>query len=216
VLPRIVVYDPILTISMPLELTAASGMNALAHALESLYAPDRTPQSLAVAAEAIGALSHGLPRAVSQTDDLEARTYTLLGAWLAGWALGSTTMGLHHKLAHVLGGRYRLPHAGTHSALLPQVAAFNAPAAYGPFTLAAHALGVRGPEAVGAALFDLASQLKAPTSLAELGLDADAIEAVSETVADAPVSNPRAFVKEELDYLLGQAYAGNRPEQNSR
>lgn len=139
VLPRIVVYDPVLTISMPPELTAASGMNALAHALESLYAPDRTPQSLVVAEEAIRALSQGLPGAVSQPDDLAARTETLRGAWLAGWALGSTTMGLHHKLAHVLGGTYQLPHAGTHSALLPQVAAFNALAASDAFARAARA-----------------------------------------------------------------------------
>ena len=117
VLPRVVVYDPLLTISMPPELTAASGMNALAHAVESLYAPDSTPESSMVAEEAIRALAYGLPRAVRQPDDLKARTETLRGAWLAGWSLGSTTMGLHHKLAHVLGGRYQLPHAGTHSAL---------------------------------------------------------------------------------------------------
>ena len=101
VLPRVVVYDPALTVSMPAELTAASGMNALAHAVESLYAPDRTPQSSDLAEDAIRALVHGLPRAVRKPDDLQARTETLRGAWLAGWALGSTTMGLHHKLAHV-------------------------------------------------------------------------------------------------------------------
>ena len=112
VLPRLVVYDPVLTISMPADLTAASGMNALAHALESLYAPDATPLSLEVAEEAIRALADGLPEAVDRPDDLEARTAALRGAWLAGWALGSTTMGLQHKLAHVLAGRYQLPHAG--------------------------------------------------------------------------------------------------------
>ena len=137
VLPRIAVYDPALTVSMPAELTAASGMNALAHAVESLYAPDSTPQSSDVAEEAIRVLVHGLPRAVRQPDDLQARTETLRGAWLAGWALGSTTMGLHHKLAHVLGGTYHLGHAAVHSVLLPHVAAFNAPAAPGPFSRAA-------------------------------------------------------------------------------
>src|SRR4051812_46351339 len=119
VLPRIVVYDPALTATMPRELSAASGMNALAHGVESLYAPDSTAQSLEVAEEAIGTLARGLSRAVSQPSNLKARTETLRGAWLAGWSLGSTTMGLHHKLAHVLGGRYQLPHAGVHSALLP-------------------------------------------------------------------------------------------------
>jgi maleylacetate reductase len=211
VLPRIVIYDPALTVSMPAELTAASGMNALAHAIESLYAPDSTPQSLDVAEEAIRALAHGLPRAVDQSGDLMARTETLRGAWLAGWALGSTTMGLHHKLAHVLGGTYRLPHAGTHSALLPQVAAFNAPAAADPFGRAARALGVSEPEAVGSALFQLAARLGAPTSLARLGFQPEAIEAVGEAVAGAPVSNPREFTKEDVCYLVREAYLGKEP-----
>ena len=211
VLPRIVVYDPVLTISMPPQLTAASGMNALAHAVESLYAPDSTQQSSEVAEEAIHALADGLPRAVSQPDDLKARTETLRGAWLAGWALGSTTMGLHHKLAHVLGGAYQLPHAGVHSALLAQVAAFNAPSAPGPFNRAAAALGVGGPDAVGPALFELANQLKAPTSLADLGFELGAVNAVAKTVAGAPVSNPRAFTEEDVRYLVQQAYLGKRP-----
>jgi maleylacetate reductase len=216
VLPRIVVYDPILTVSMPPELTAASGMNALAHAVESLYAPDSTADSLEIAEEAIHALAHGLPRTVNQPDGLEARAATLRGAWLAGWALGSTTMGLHHKLAHILGGKYRLPHAGTHSALLPQLAAFNAPSAAGPFSRAARALGVDGPAAVAPALFDLATQLGAPTSLAELGLDREALDAVAETVAVREVPNPRGFTQEDLDRLLWQAYVGNRPAEQER
>jgi len=215
VLPRIVIYDPALTTSMPPELTAASGMNALAHGLEALYAPDGTPRSSQVAEEAVRALARGLPLAVSQPDDLQVRTETLRGAWLAGWALVSTTMGLHHKLAHVLGGRYQLPHAGTHSALLPQVAAFNAPAVSGPFGRAARALGVSEPAAVAPAVFDLATQLAAPTALSDLGLEPDAIEVVAKIVAPragtAPVSNPRNFAEEDVRYLLLQAYLGKRP-----
>jgi maleylacetate reductase len=216
VLPRIVIYDPALTVSMPPELTAASGMNALAHAMESLYAPDSSPQSSEVAEEAIRALAHGLPRAVRQPDDMDARSEALRGAWLAGWALGSTTMGLHHKLAHVLGGRYQLPHAGVHSALLPQVAAFNAPAAPDAFSRAARALGVPGPEAVGPALFELATQLEAPTSLADLGLGSDAIEVVGQTVAGAPVSNPRDFTEEDVCYLVRQAHMGSKPQRERK
>jgi maleylacetate reductase len=213
VLPRVVVYDPALTVSMPAELTAASGMNALAHAVESLYAPDSTLQSSDVAEEAIRALVHGLPRAVRRPDDLHARTETLRGAWLAGWALGSTTMGLHHKLAHVLGGTYHLPHAGVHSVLLPHVAAFNAPAALAPFSRAADALGVDGPEAVAPALFQLTAQLPAPASLADLGLELDAIDIVAKTVAGTGVTNPRDFTEEDVSYLLRQAYLGRQPLQ---
>ena len=113
----------------------------------------------------------GLPRAVSQPDDLKAPHQNPYGVPdLPDKALGGTTMGLHHKLGYVLGGKYHLPHAGVHhSALLPQVAAFNAPAGAGALGRAARALGVRGPEAVGPALFDLADQLRAPTSPADLG-----------------------------------------------
>jgi maleylacetate reductase len=213
VLPRIVVYDPALTVSMLPELTAASGMNAVAHAVESLYAPDSTQLSSEIAEEAIRALAHGLPHAVRQPDDLKARAEVLRGAWLAGWSLGSTTMGLHHKLAHVLGGRYQLPHAGTHSALLPQVAAFNAPAASDAFTRAGRALGVSGPGAIGPALFELAIQLQAPTSLADLGLERNAIEDVGKIVAGAPVTNPRDFTEDDVSYLVLQAYLGNKPSQ---
>ena len=212
VLPRIVVYDPALTVPMPADLTAASGMNALAHAVESLYAPDRTSMSSDVAEVAIRALADGLPRAVSQPDDLQARTETLRGAWLGGWALGSTTMGLHHKLAHVLGGTYRLPHAGVHSALLPQVAAFNAPSAPGPFSRSARALRVSGPEAVPPALFELAGELGAPTSLADLGLSIEAIDEVAKIIAESDVPNPREFTQDDLVFLLRRAYMGERPQ----
>lgn len=213
VLPRLVVYDPVLTISMPADLTAASGMNALAHALESLYAPDATPRSLEVAEEAIRALADGLAPAVARPDDLEARTAALRGAWLAGWALGSTTMGLQHKLAHVLAGKYQLPHAGVHGALLPQVAAFNAVAVPVPFARAARAMGLGGPDEVGPAVFELATQLHVPTSLAELGLDHDAISEVAKIIGAAPVSNPRDYTEEQVVLLLEQAYLGIKPKR---
>lgn len=211
VLPRTVVYDPALTTSLPAGITGASGMNALAHALESLYAPDTTDLLRSVATGALRALPPALAVAVARGDDLPARSDALYGAWLAGWALGSTTMGLHHKLAHVLGGTFRLPHAGVHSALLPQVAAFNAPAAPAAFALAAEALGVAGPDRVGPALFDLATRLAAPTSLAGLGLAPEAIEQVAATVAASPVVNPRPATEADLVRLLRDAHAGKQP-----
>ena len=211
VLPRTVVYDPALTTSLPAGITGASGMNALAHALESLYAPDTTDLLRSVATGALRALPPALAVAVARGDDLQARSDALYGAWLAGWALGSTTMGLHHKLAHVLGGTFRLPHAEVHSALLPQVAAFNAPAAPAAFTLAAEALGVAGPDRVGPALFDLATRLAAPTSLAGLGLAPGAIEQVAATVAASDVVNPRPVTEADLVRLLRDAHAGRRP-----
>ena len=211
-LPRTVVYDPSLTVSLPREMAAASGMNAVAHAIEALYAPDTTPMLSTVAEQAIAALASALPMVVAQTDDHDARCDALYGAWLAGWVLGSTTMGLHHKLAHVLGGTYRLPHAGVHSALLPHVAAYNAPAAVPQFTRAARALGVPAAEYVGAALFDLATRVGAPTSLGQLGLRQDTIEQVAATVATGDVANPRAITGPDLVRLLRDAYSGTRPQ----
>ncbi|MDQ4093863.1 MAG: maleylacetate reductase [Actinomycetota bacterium] len=211
VLPRTVLYDPALTLSLPRDITGPSGINALAHALEALYAPDATPQLTTVAEEALRTLAAALPLVVAHPDDLGARSQALCGAWLAGWALGATTMGLHHKLAHVLGGAYRLPHAGVHSALLPQVAAFNATAAPEAFTRAARALHVDDASLVGAALFDLATEIDAPTSLARLGLTDDAIDPVAETVVGAGVVNPRPVTGSDLVLLLRNAYAGTRP-----
>jgi maleylacetate reductase len=211
VLPRVVVYDPTLTLSMPAEVTAASGMNALAHAVESLYAPDATPQSSAVAEEAIRALAQGLPVAVRHPADLEGRTVALRGAWLAGWALGSTTMGLHHKLAHVLGGSFGVPHAEAHSVLLPHIAAFNAPAAPDAFARAARALGLSGPGAVAPALLELAVGIGAPTSLADLALPADVLDDVAHTVVEVEVTNPRRVREDDVRDILHRAYRGLGP-----
>jgi maleylacetate reductase len=214
--PAVVVYDPLLTLSMPADLGAASGMNALAHAVEALYGPDSTPASLTVAEEAIATLSQGLPRVARAPGDVDARTTTLRGAWLAGWSLGVTTMGLHHKLAHVLGCRFQLWHAGVHSALLPHVAAFNAPSAATAFGRAARALDLSGPDAVAPALFGLARELGAPTSLAQLGLDYDELGAVDWVAEVGGVANPRAFVQADLRQLVQRAYLGEEPEAQAR
>jgi maleylacetate reductase len=211
VLARTVVYDPLLTLSLPSAVSGASGMNALAHALESLYAPDTTGPLSSVAEQALRTIATALPVVVARPSDVDQRTQALYGAWLAGWSLGSTTMGLHHKLAHVLGGTYRLPHAGLHSALLPQVAAFNSAAAPRAFDRAARALDLGGPERVAPGLFDLADGIGAPTSLAELGLDRAALEDVSHAVLTAGVVNPRAITEPALLRLLEAAYVGSHP-----
>ena len=115
VLPATVVYDPALTTSLPADISAASGMNALAHLVEGLYAPDASPVTAVLAEEGIRALADALPRVVVAPGDLDARARALYGAWLAGWVLGTAA--------------YNLPHAGTHSAVLPFITAYNAPAA---------------------------------------------------------------------------------------
>ena len=208
VLPATVVYDPALTTSLPTDISAASGMNALAHLVEGLYAPDASPVTAVLAEEGIRALADALPRVVVAPGDLDARACALYGAWLAGWVLGTAGMGLHHKICHVLGGAYNLPHAGTHSAVLPFVTAYNAPAAPAAMVRAARALGAQDP---ARALWKLAERIGAPTSLAQVGLDPGRIPEAARLVVETSPVNPRPVDRAAVDELLRAAYAGRLP-----
>ncbi len=208
VLPRSVVYDPELTLSLPVPLTVTSGINAVAHAAEALYAPDATPLVSLTAAEGARAMTHALPELAADPRDLDARGRALYGAWLCGAALGATTMGLHHKLCHVLGGTFGLPHAETHTVVLPYALAHNAPAA--PEALAALGRALDTDDAPYA-LWELSGSLGAPRSLAELGLrEADLTVAASQ-VAGQAYSNPREVTEAGVLDVLRAAYAGDRP-----
>ncbi|EHL97534.1 alcohol dehydrogenase, iron-dependent, partial [Acetobacteraceae bacterium AT-5844] len=129
VLPQVVIYDPDLTLSLPPSLSATSGLNAIAHAVEALYARDANPVVSLMAEEGIRALGAALPAILASPSDRVAREGALYGAWLCGTCLGAVGMALHHKLCHVLGGTFDLPHAETHAVILPHAAAYNAPAA---------------------------------------------------------------------------------------
>jgi maleylacetate reductase len=204
--PAVVVYDPRLLRTLPPGLTAASAMNALAHCVEALYAPDGTPVVSVLAEEAVRVLADRLPAAVARPGDDEARGDALYGAWLGGLVLGVTTMGVHHKLAHVLGG-FGLPHAETHASLLPYVVAANA--AYAPEAMA-RASRALGGEPAGA-LWDLARRVGAPTSLAEAGFRADEVDRAVGIVLEAPPRNPRPVEAGWLRHLLLAGLAGERP-----
>ena len=128
VLPKTVLYDPCLTVTMPAMLSATSGMNSIAHCVEALYAQEANPIVSMMAEEGIRALAGSLPVVVKEPGNLEARSEALYGAWLGGIALGAAGMALHHKLCHTLGGTYNLPHAETHTVVLPHAAAYNAAA----------------------------------------------------------------------------------------
>ncbi len=210
VLPRTVVYDPAATLSMPAGLTATSGMNALAHCVEALYAPEGSPVVALTALEAVRALAAALPACVRDGADRMAREEALYGAWLAGAALGSATMGVHHKVCHVIGGAYDLSHGGVHSAVLPHAAAYNRDAAPQAMRRLAEALGA---DDAAAGLWDLARALGAPTDLVSLGFpaDPDAAAAVAAAVAAASPANPRPVTEDGVRALLRAACAGDRP-----
>ena len=208
VLPRVVVYDPELTRGLPAPMSAASGMNALAHCVEGLYAADASPITILLAEEGTRALARSLPLVVVRPDDPRARSDALYGALLAGWTLGTTTTGIHHKICHVLGGTFGLPHGGTHSAVLPHATAYNAPAV--PQTMARLARCLSSDEPAGA-LWDLARSTRAPTALADLGFRREDVAKAAEMVAAAAPPNPRPVNKEEVRLLLLAAHDGIRP-----
>ncbi|MEV4349927.1 maleylacetate reductase and hydroxyquinol 1,2-dioxygenase domain-containing protein [Actinoplanes sp. NPDC049596] len=206
--PRSVIYDVELTRSLPVGLSVTSGLNALAHAVEALYSPQANPMVDGFATEAITRLARALPRIAERPDDLDARADALVGAWLAGVCLGTVGMGLHHKLCHVLGGSYGLPHSETHAVVLPHAMAYNAPAAPEAMSRIAAALGVADAPA---GVFDLAARLGAPTSLAALGLsDKDLADAAAKATAQ-PYPNPRTVTKDGVATLLAEAWRGARP-----
>ncbi|MEN9506997.1 MAG: hypothetical protein RI958_2923 [Actinomycetota bacterium] len=212
VLPRVVVYDPELTVGIPREVTGPSAFNALAHSVEALYAPGNNPVIDAMSIEAIGAIHASLPTVMAAPDDLGARGQLLYGAYLSGVALGATSAAFHHKICHVLGGTFDLVHADAHSVILPHALAFNAPAIPHAMRLLS---GVIGDDPAGA-LWDLAVASDVPTTLAALGLaESDLAEAAERAAAEvskiAAPGNPRPCDVEQMQALLNRAFVGGRP-----
>lgn len=203
VVPAAIVYDPELTLTLPTKSSGMSGMNALAHAVEALYSPERSPLLVEFAAEGIRALARALPRVVDEPSDLDARTDALYGTWLCGTCLATSAMALHHKICHVLGGLFNLPHAETHALVLPYVVAFNKPAAPEAAERLADALGA--DDAVDA-MFDLAARVRAPRSLAELGMPDDGVDAAVELILADRYWNPRPLTRPEVERLVRAMY----------
>ena len=204
VLPRCVVYDPELTRSLPAGLSAASGLNAMAHCVEAFWAPRCNPVSSLVAEEGIRALGRGLPAVVRDPVDPAVRSDLLYGAYLAGTAFAVAGSGLHHKICHVLGGAYDLPHARTHAIVLPHVLAFQAPAV--PEVARRVGRALDGSDDGVGALRALTARLGIPAGLRDLGLREGDVEQVVDRVADAaPADNPRPLGREAIRGLLRAA-----------
>lgn len=203
VAPRVVIYDPDLTLDLPAQVSAASGMNAIAHCVEGLYAQNANPVSDALAEESIRLLSTNLQLVVKDPHDESARAHALEGAHLAGRVLDMTSMSLHHRLCHVLGGRFRLPHAMTHAILLPYVAAFNLSVVPNARERIAQALDVT--EAVRG-LSELRTRLGITQTLAQLGLREEDLDAVADETVATAYPNPRPASKGDIVTILRAAY----------
>ncbi|MCW5222540.1 maleylacetate reductase [Verminephrobacter aporrectodeae] len=206
VLPRSVLYDPTLTLELPLALSISSGLNAIAHAAEGLYARDGNPVLGLMAEEGIRALAQGLAGLLADARELRARADCLYGAWLCGSVLGQAGMALHHKLCHVLGGAFHLPHAQTHAVMLAHTLAYNAPAAPQAMARIARALDCRdGPRGVQ----ELALRLGAPMALRDIGMDATGLDRALELALQNPYWNPRPLERDALRGLLRRAWSGD-------
>jgi maleylacetate reductase len=206
VLPRTVIYDPVLSQHLPKQVTAASVANAIAHCVEAVWTTKADPITETIAVEGVRALTTGLKAVLEDPTDLDARGNLLYGACLAGSALATAGTGLHHKLCHLLGGTYNLPHAETHAAVLPQVTRVNAPAVPRAKARLEDALQT---EDLAAGLYDLFAAAEVPTSLQQLGLAHGQV--AEATKAFKPADNPIPVTEELVGEILTRAWAGTRP-----
>jgi len=212
VLPEAIVYDAKLITGLPVSMTVTSGLNAMAHAVEALYAQDANRLSRELALSGFKAFAEGLPALVDTPSSLKLREDTLFGAWLCGTVLGQVGMALHHKLCHVLGGTLNLPHAQTHAIILPHATAFNEVGI--PETLEPLAQ-LLGSQTAGGGLFDLSKRLGAPTSLKSVGVSEDDLQKAADAAVENPYWNPRPVTREGIRELLQNAYEGQRPTSGS-
>lgn len=209
--PRTVIYDPELTYSLPINMSVTSGINAIAHAAEGLYATDGNPMTDLMAQEGIAAMGRALPILSLAGDEAKlhvARADALYGAWLCGTVLGQVSMALHHKLCHTLGGSFNLPHAETHTIVLPHALTYNAAAAPAAMTRIARALeGASAAQAV----FDLARDSGVPVALRDIGMNGAELDRVCDLVFLNGYPNPRPLERIGIRQLLQDAYDGTRP-----
>jgi alcohol dehydrogenase class IV len=207
ILPSAVIYDANLTMTLPTAICSTSGMNALAHAVEALYAKNVNPITSLLALEGIKALAEALPRVLEDPKAVEPRELALYGAWLCGTVLGNSSMGLHHKLCHVLGGSFGLPHAETHTIVLPHSLSYNAPAIPEQMAkLAAILPGSDGDALKG--LEVLMRKLQVPRKLADLGMQESDIAEAAQIATSDQYPNPRALESQWILELIRRAWAG--------
>jgi maleylacetate reductase len=209
VLPESILYDVDLTMGLPVSMSMTSGLNAMAHAAEALYSPDRNPLIDLMAEAGLGALIFALPRIRARSDDVEGRSDALYGAWMCGSCLGSVGMALHHKICHTLGGTFGLPHAEMHAVMLPHTLAYNLAAVPDVRERLARLFGQRNPIV---ALEDFARGLGVPRALRDLGMPEEGIGVAADLAVKRPYPNPRPIEREAVRAMLARAWAGDFPE----
>ena len=217
VLPRSVLYDPDLTATLPPAIRVTSGLNAIAHAAEGLYAHDGNPITSLMAEEGIRAIAAALDQfggGAGPDREVEPRALALYGAWLCGTVLGSVAMGLHHKICHTLGGSFDLPHAETHAVMLPHTLAYNAGSAPEAMARVARALGGASvePSIAPAGVFALSRRHGAPRALEQIGMPESGLDRVADLAVSNPYPNPRPLDRDALRAMLQRAWEGLPPQ----
>jgi maleylacetate reductase len=208
VLPEVVIYDVDLTFALPVGMSVTSGFNAMAHAAEALYAKDGSPVVDLLAQEGVRALMTALPRIAHDPLDALGRSDALYGCWLCGTCLGTVGMSLHHKLCHTLGGTFDLPHAETHTVILPHALGYNLSAAPGARERLSQAMSGGEPSRV---LYELARQLGAPIALRDIGMPEDGLARAADLAVQHPYWNPRPVERDAITAMLRRAWAGEPP-----
>jgi maleylacetate reductase len=208
VLPEVILYDVELSVSLPVALSVSSGLNAIAHAAEALYAEDRNPLIQIMAEEAVRVLATALPGIHAEPNDLAARSDALYGAWLCGTCLGAVGMALHHKICHTLGGVFNLAHAETHAVMLPHALAYNLSCAREASHRLSRALNGQDP---ALALYGLARSLGVPSALRDLGMPHDGLDKAADLAVKNAYANPRPIERSEIRAMLARAWSGDAP-----
>jgi maleylacetate reductase len=206
--PHTVIYDPELTLGLPRHATVTTGMNSVAHAVEALYPQTPNPVAFVLAREALCAHREGLPDAVAHPTDVAARSRALYAGFLGGLLIGMTGIALHHRLCHVLGGLFDLPHGETNSVVLAHVVAYNAPAAPDAARVISEVFGDADP---AHAIDAFARRIGAPTSLREIGMPEEGIETAVREALGRPGWNPRLLEETGLRQLVRAAWEGRLP-----
>lgn len=206
--PEVILYDVELTLALPYALSVTSGFNAIAHAVEALYARNGNPVVDFLAERGIAAFATALPALQKDPGDRTARAEAQFGGWACGVCLGSTDMALHHKLCHILGGAFNLPHAEMHTILLPHALAYNAAAAPDAMMRISRALGTADPVA---GLVRLLDRLGAPRALKDIGMPSDGIDLAAKLAVENSYPNPEPLTEIGLRGLLARAFDGQPP-----
>ena len=210
VLPEVAIYDVRLTLNLPAAISGTSGINAVAHAVEALYAKNKNPLTSAIAEMGIASMVTALGIIPGDPQNLAAREKALFGAWLCGSCLANVGMALHHKLCHTLGGSFGLSHAETHTALLPHAVAYNYSA--DEEAMRSIELAINSRSAANG-LFDLGRQVNATMALRDLGLNEADLDRAADLAVEKPYWNPRTIERDGIRELLQNAWAGRPPDR---